>query len=400
MRRNCAAGRRKPNNGGFTLFELLVAALIVAVILIPFMSSFVIAARTNRRAKRVLEATTAGQNVFEELKAMSAADFMPAASREDTGVTDAEGNTIYRLTSEVTRSVNGRSFKVRVTLDPKGYTTQSGNAGAATDYNSALWAQLSSLSKTENAFLLMKAGDELNAAQEIAFQLPPESGVDADTVRDGLKRDITISVSHTASTGHSVVKASVTYTFRYDGDDYTYLAMDSQEIFNNGTELANTLTNVFVCYTPMYNNGGRTSPTETLTFENHGSYPVGLYLVKQEASANAWQQSRYSLGVKIEEGSRNVSDASGNLICITPLATNLEYDKVTPAGSELQLSYSGNSLPLGKTAADLVDLSAGTDGLGRGKAALRIYDVKLEVYDANPGGNNELLTTLEGTKME
>lgn len=402
MRRKCAVSKRKPNNEGFTLIELLVAALIVAVVLIPFMSSFVTAARTNRRAKRIMEATTAGQNVFEELKARSVADFMPAASKEDTGKTDAEGKTIYRLSSEITRSVNGHSFKLKVTLDPKDYTTENGNVGVDTDYNSSLWAQLSSLSKTENAFLLMKAGDELNAAQEIEAQLPPDSGVGVDVVRGGLKRDITLSVSHKASTGLSIVKASVVYTFRHDGTDYTYLAMDGQELYNNGTELSNTLTNVFVCYTPMYNNSGRTSPTETVTFQNKENYPVGLYLVRQEANANAMQKSRYSLGVKVEEGSRNVDqkDADGNRVCVTPLATNLTYDKLTPAGSELQLSYSGNSIPMGVTAADILDLSAGADGLGRGKAALRIYDVKIEVYDANAGGNNELLTTLEGTKME
>lgn len=402
MCRKPSVRNRKPNNEGFTLIELLVTALIVAVILIPFMGSFVTAARTNRRAKRVLEATTAGQNAFEELKSRSVADFMSAASKVDTGETDAEGKPIYALSADFTRTVNGRSFQLKVTLNPKEYTTVGGSSGAGTDYNSSLWAQMSSLSQANNAFLLMKTGDELNAAAEIEAQLPPDSGVGADAVRNALRRDITVTVSHAESTGLSVVKASVLYTYTHAGKDYTYLAMNAQELYNNGTELSNTLSNVFVCYTPMYNNSGRTSPTETVTFQNTGNYPVGLYLVRQDATANAWQKSRYSLGVKIEEGPRNLNDkdADGNRVCVTPLATNLTYDRVTPAGSELQLQYSGNSLSPGVTAADVLDLTAGVGGLERGKAGLRIYDVKIEVYDANAGGNNELLTTLEGTKIE
>lgn len=403
MRRKCAVSKRKPNNEGFTLVELLVAALIVAVILIPFMSSFVNAARTNRRARRVMEATTAGQNVFEELKARSVAEFMPAASTEDTGKTDAEDKEIYKLSSETIRLVNGRKFKVKVTLDPQNYTADDSTNIAYTDYNSSLWAQLSSLSKAENAFLLMKAGDELSAAQEIEAQLPPDSGVGTDAVRGGLKRDITLSVSHTASKGLSVVKASVIYTFRYNGNgkDYTYLAMDEQELYNNGTELTNTLTNVFVCYTPMYNNSGKSSPTETVVFKNEGNYPVGLYLVRQGANANAV----YSLGVEVVEGSRDVDqkDADGRRICVTPLATNLDYDELQLSYSQLSESGSLNSLILPEdTLKEIFDLSTEDykGGLARGKSALRIYDVTIEVYDANVGGNNELLTTWKGTKME
>ena len=54
---------KKKNNRGFSLIELLVSVTILAIIVIPLMHSFITAVRTNEKAKRTLNATTAGQNL-------------------------------------------------------------------------------------------------------------------------------------------------------------------------------------------------------------------------------------------------------------------------------------------------------------------------------------------------
>ncbi|MCM1282452.1 MAG: prepilin-type N-terminal cleavage/methylation domain-containing protein [Muribaculaceae bacterium] len=395
---------KKINNGGFSLIELLAAITILAAIFIPLMHSFVTATRTNTKAKRAMEATTAGQNVFEELKANTVADFMADAvnsGQTNTGKLDSEGNAIYTQWGEVDRTVNGISFRVKVTLDPQDYTTQTPPVGvvspAATDYNSAGWSQLSSLSKPDNAFLILQADDASKAADELALQMP---GTAKQDILDGLERRIDLSISHGAVSGVSIVKASVTYTY----NSVSFLSMDQQEIYNNGTELTNELKNLFICFYPMYNNSGRTSPTETITVDNTlSNYPVGVYVIRQASNPSAVQESRYSVGLDIKEAPRNLAevDADGNKVYVTKVATNLAYTDNNYTNNELQLTYNGVSYLAGYRLSEVLDISeAGSGGLARVDYDVRIYKATIEIYEQKAGGGYELLTTMEGTKIE
>lgn len=54
---------------GFTLVEVLIAMLILAIIVVPLLHTFVSSSRANMRARRVLRVTTAAQDIMEGLKA-------------------------------------------------------------------------------------------------------------------------------------------------------------------------------------------------------------------------------------------------------------------------------------------------------------------------------------------
>ena len=64
-------GNHKQSNKGFTLVEVLVAIVILAIIVVPLLSAFVVSARTNAKARQTMRATTLAQNIMEELKAHS-----------------------------------------------------------------------------------------------------------------------------------------------------------------------------------------------------------------------------------------------------------------------------------------------------------------------------------------
>lgn len=376
--------KKKTNNSGFTLIELLVSIAILAVVTIPLMHSFVTAARTNLKSRRILEATTVGQNIMENIKVDSTAKFESEPWHKGT---DAAGNDFYYQDQTPGTTVNGREFYVRAYLDAKEFTKPDAEPdNRATDYNSLLWANMSNLSKANNAFLIMKANEADLVAADMCAQLPPGAPVNAVDVRQGLRRDITLSLSHDESTGLSIVKASAKYSYTYGAKTYEYLAMDRQEIYNNGTNLGNALSGLFICYYPLYNNGGG-SVNETVKIENPANYPIDVYLVKQEGGL---KNPTYALQLDIEEDAAALSAG----VSVTNVVTNLDY-AAGNLNSELRLSYASGVTP-GK-------LWYGSKGLEKGESANRIYTVRLEVYERKEGGAYEakdLLTEMESTKIE
>ena len=46
-------------NGGYSLLELLVAVVILAIIAAPFLQSFIMSVKTNEKAKKAEQATIA-----------------------------------------------------------------------------------------------------------------------------------------------------------------------------------------------------------------------------------------------------------------------------------------------------------------------------------------------------
>ncbi len=84
--------KRKGNsNRGFTLVEVLVAVVILAVVVVPLLNSFYTASRTNAKAKKLMDATTAAQNVFEELKAEKLDDFIHDHTATKTELLKGDG---------------------------------------------------------------------------------------------------------------------------------------------------------------------------------------------------------------------------------------------------------------------------------------------------------------------
>ena len=56
---------KKQDNQGFSLIELLVAVVILAVVVVPLLHGFLSSYRVNSKSKSVLRATTLAQNEME-----------------------------------------------------------------------------------------------------------------------------------------------------------------------------------------------------------------------------------------------------------------------------------------------------------------------------------------------
>ena len=78
------------NHKGVTMIEVLVTVAILAIVVAPCLSAFVMAQRGNVKAAEVTNAYTAAANLMEELKGGKRA--FPAES--DTGYIVGDGNLV------------------------------------------------------------------------------------------------------------------------------------------------------------------------------------------------------------------------------------------------------------------------------------------------------------------
>ncbi len=405
--------KHQNNNKGFSLIELLVAIAILAVVMIPMLHSFVTSARTNTRAGKVMEATTAAQNVFEQLKSEDLTTYLGDCTSEQVmdgsnPVLDIQGKPIYTYKREFSNlDVNGRKFHAKVTLDPQKYTSISttSEANKKTDYNTLKFANLSTLSKASNAFYIQKADQEIKAAKDIDLG-------EYEEVEKKMSRNITLEVDYDESTKLARVYVTVTYQDGRDGKSGTVTPINHVEIYNNSESLTtgnpNVLSNIFLCFYPMYNSSSRISPRETIEIKNPKNYKVCVFLVKQtdrDTSSNpnyVTGSSSYSVKLSVDEGHRDtLAGADGKPDVLTTVATNLMWNDAANM-SELQIAYLNNggsavsSIPTGYAVKDMLNLK--TD-LQRSDSETKIYDVTIEVYDEGDA-NAKVLTKIEGTKIQ
>ena len=100
---------------GFTLVELLVAVVMLAIVVVPLLHSFVAGAQTAAASRRQNDATAAAQRILESLQASDTASLLAS----DYTPEKANGRTTGVYTrSERGVVSNGSSFDTEVTLTP------------------------------------------------------------------------------------------------------------------------------------------------------------------------------------------------------------------------------------------------------------------------------------------
>lgn len=116
--------KRKLNNDrGFSLIEVLVAVVILAIITLPIINSFASAARINSKARQAENADTAASAVIEDFKALSI-DRLKEKYPEQYQYDESTGIYTFNVTNsglDYYEGVNGEEFAINVVLDPTAY---------------------------------------------------------------------------------------------------------------------------------------------------------------------------------------------------------------------------------------------------------------------------------------
>lgn len=439
--------RKQGDNRGFSLIELLVAIVILAIIIVPLLHTFVSSARTNMRARKILRVTTAAQDIMEGLKADTIEDItyqynfwtkdfhiinrdmINGDIREVLRVADpmsgdmiytpvVQGGTKATTTASVYSEDSGDTYEFLGQTDGKYYfemtnvtlqnttfdalieldATHYREGGSATDlHNTKEVVDISTMDTKCDAFYVQEELFVTNVLQKMnALYHPTNPIVQAD-----LKQKIEINVDTTVTAVQNLTKAIITYSYEttYNGEGMTtpYTYSEEHTFFNN-VESKKDLQNVYLFYYPLYNGG-----VDEIIYNNGkgiGSVavPAILHIIKQEPTDKIGLQGKedvYRCKVDINE-----STAGGAEDSLTKIRTNLDINlygaySLIELSEIAQASYSYNGGPTDKDKLGIVELS--------GKEKIdRIFDVTVRVYEPGAAASNfpedDRLTTVTGSK--
>lgn len=275
----------KKNNGGFTLVELIIAVVILAIAVTPILHSFVTASSMSQRSQKMGEITALSQNIQETVKACSLDAF---CSFDDEVQTMLGTNSVECTEEEGKRSVkinnlfSGDSyFDALVTFEEP--STASGlyeiNAKEIVSYRDMNGTFAQSVTDQQNPDVI--ADVKFNA-----------SVIDVDVSKAQKIRNINITISKVDKTvgGETVIdKIYVDVEYKYDylykqgGITKTFTTTTNYMIFPNGFSYTEGVTpSTYIMYYPNYTfQTSNYDKLDRINIYNRSDVPMNIFLVKQ-----------------------------------------------------------------------------------------------------------------------
>lgn len=434
----------KKDDRGLSLVELLVAIMILAIVVAPFLHSFVTSARMNQKAKRVMRATSVAENIMEGMRPLSLEQIVlqlggngdPAymaacgivpyyeAHRElliEENATAPEGTPVYAATytgsewqfvgqdshvyyfSLTGISQDGERYDARIKLDASGYYSSEGEATPG--YNEEELVQLTGLDLSKDALFAIEASDEAKVCAEFAERSTryAAGGSSARTAEDfagALTREVVIGIEQNGTTQD--INITLTYTAPAGW------VAESEQVYTRTMQVFHSgygeegIRNIFLLYPPNYNSMTG-SIKDIFRIENYNKLDCGVYLIKQVTGKAADLLSRemlYRPRVEVMEGV--YAGEMGN-----PAVTKLYSNFTVNLGKKEmgfadcymadQTDYRYNAL----TGAQALEKLSIKDILDK-ESAERIFHTEVRIYeagafDAGTGGFDETkyIVTLE-----
>ena len=439
----------RDDNNGLSLIEVMVAIIILAIVVTPFLHSFVTTANANAKAKSMHRATTVAQSVVESLKGDSLIDIskefnvnwtLTNLSDNPTGVAattyyecDENGN---QITDEGAKSCytedGGSTYKLRKNADGSyakdqyffmiddlkeehgtydvmlKLTGKSATSGSVLEFNNTELTQLPIINEDVDAICLEQSSYLDDAIREC--------GIDSrNSVPKTLERQIEIEVKKTPKAGGDA-RVTVMVTFKYE-NVFTSKKKEIKVTCYDSDQTGEDLRNIYLYYRPLYSNSAR---YDQVIYKNESDVPLNLYLFKQEVidpsdvapgsdivtmtttQVNAGMkkttindENNYQMRLRLYGGaSTSWEDFKKNTTIYTNLFTNIKTgDPIAANKIDIyyrdKTRYSGSSLNL-------------ENKITGSKIEQRVYEMEISVFpsDTTSYARENALVTLDSEVME
>lgn len=443
----------KGDNRGLSLIEVLVAVVILALVITPFLHSFVTTANTNTKAKMIHRATVVAQSVMEGLKAeqledialqfnypgqgfyvvntdqinggsgveslveevlydSATATFSPVITYEDpslAGLPDKKASVTASTysedmgaTAEFLKKSSGiyyftvekmqediAEYDILVKLDATAY-----RAGVTSDVDDAHKYNSDKLAQLpiidlEQDAMSVQKEDLADAAVN-DFMITYSTLTDAQ-IRDNMKQQIVVDVNKNRVGTEDRIQVIVSYNYIYtDALGTPTKSNPKTQICYDSTETEKDLRSVYLYYYPLYSAG---ASKDEILFNNPGGVPVNFYLMKQQGSgATVGTETAYNPRIAFTEPGAVVGNMKSKVY--TNMGTNVVDGNpiMTPFYT---VFLNGSSVTLDEIASSGVMGSEETD---------RMFDIEVSVYQAgakSAGFPADMhLVTLDGSDIK
>ena len=312
--------KKKVNNKGMSLVEILVAIAILTVVSMGLLQAFVSAVSYNKQAKDKQRGINLAQTIMESYKAYTLEDICRQFNNVDPfviykgthgnyseagGSVDAYGTFTPSVTNEYTFKMedvryDGKLFDVDITMQPNTVATSTEEVAKVpkfSAYNDAIFAQPAD----EYKYVYQDAINQLKLADMKTELLPTVDTLDKTKITID-SRQISVFILNVSGVDQVLVQVTYKYTFHdYEfiksddsrdtlNSDHTVIVDQSddanayEEYNNSVTRISGAkLDNIFLYYYPAYDNElvGAECKEDSIVILNNSGVQRNVYLVKQ-----------------------------------------------------------------------------------------------------------------------
>ena len=395
--------RKRLNNKGFSLIEVLVGVTILAVIAVPLAHSFITSAHTSVKAQNIQSETVAAQNILESYEATDIAGLINLAGSTKSFVEgtisklsykDEDGNYIdVNLNGDFDIETDGSWYQITLTgilVNSKSYDAiLTVDADGDDNYTQINEQEIVQAKPMSAEFNLINDNPDIMAATDIADQVnlalfeewlaavandeadpdaPPEQLTVEDFV-DGMEREIIITISAAGD-----IDAQFKYTASYDGDDYEPSNPFSFPIYGDTWEEGED----YGLYFFYYPNQNIMSGTDKILIYNEHNLEMNVYLIRQEIDDEGYNNDLNAPVVELFESGKSSEDAPSAMVypnfeTIMSFHYNSSWQRPIPCDGMLGGTVSQN----------------------------RIYQVSVDLYEEDKAGQEDaLLLQMQASSVE
>ncbi len=423
----------KKDDRGVSLVELLIAIVILAVIVAPFLNSFVTSARMNQKAKRIMWATSVAENIMEGMKAQSmeqivlqlssggtpshepvsvlvpvydthqellveknesSSHYAAVLSGAEWQFTGQESNAYYFALTGIVQ--DGKKYDARINLDASSYYRAEGETNPG--YNDEELVYVDGLDLKKDVLYVLDVSDEKAVCEEFAarssrFVVSGGTAKKAEEFDGVLTREVTLEIKQSGTVQEVYITLTYTAPAGWVAESERVYTR-SMQVFTNSSSGEN-LRNIYFLYPPNYNSVTG-SVKDKFLIKNYDRIECGVYLIKQVTGSGTELVSKemfYRPSVEVMENIWGMGDDSAVLTLYNNFATNLGKKEMGAVDCTMtdQTEYKFNSF----TGAGALNKMEVKDILNK-ESSNRIFHAEVRIYE---GGAFDATTgTFDETK--